>query len=89
MTVVGAVKWQGAVQYGSAMKKPRGVGTNLVTCSRKVRYGHRATALNAIAKMAEKGITGLPEYPCACCLGWHIGHKMTIKVTVFLTSNAR
>lgn len=46
-----------------------------VTCSRKVRYGHRETAERAVVKMHEKGSKPLEAYRCLCCDGWHIGGK--------------
>ena len=51
-----------------------GLSNNPEACMRKVRYGHQKTAMNAAEAMKRKGAV-LEVYPCACCGGWHIGHK--------------
>lgn len=47
------------------------------SCSRKVRYGRRVTALRAINKMEDRACNPLEEYECEFCGGWHIGRKQT------------
>ena len=42
------------------------------SCESKNRYATRYEALDAIAACAEHGTTGLSEYRCPYCDGWHL-----------------
>jgi hypothetical protein len=45
------------------------------SCERKVRYGHRESAEQAVEAMRKKCGADLVSYPCTDCMGWHIGHE--------------
>ncbi len=49
------------------------------SCKRKVRYGHRQTAKNAVIAMRAKGQLNLEPYECDYCEGFHIGHRIGFK----------
>jgi hypothetical protein len=47
-----------------------------VSCTDKVKYGHRETAEKAVVKMEKKGSKPLEAYKCRHCEGWHIGGRL-------------
>lgn len=57
------------------------------TCKRKVRYGHVDTALRALAAMQTKGTKDLEVYPCPHCKGYHLGHKIDLKIYMEMITN--
>lgn len=53
--------------------------TRWISCDRKIKYGHEATANRAVRVMEMKRRFGdrrkLESYKCQYCDGWHIGHR--------------
>ena len=51
------------------------------TCGTKIHYPSEESAERAAASMNEKPTTRKPleAYPCAFCLEWHIGRRMSLE----------
>jgi hypothetical protein len=47
-----------------------------VSCTGKVKYGHRRTAEKVVVKMEKKGSKPLEAYKCRYCESWHIGGRL-------------
>ncbi len=48
------------------------------SCTRKVRYSKKKSAVNVVKAMKKKGVIFTEEpniYKCKYCGGWHLGHK--------------
>lgn len=72
----------GSLDFGDAFDRERRRNEDLAedreearrvkACDRKMRYGSRAEAEEAIALSAEHGRRGLSYYRCPYCHNWHL-----------------